>query len=506
MTDSDILLELKSVTKRYSGVTALDKVDFGLKSGEVHALIGENGAGKSTLIKAVAGVIGLDEGSMYVNGEEIFLGNPQDAANFGISAAFQELSLIPWLSVAENIFLNKEGDSAKIWLKRKDLFEKASILFEKYGIDQLDPREDVGAISAAKQQLTEIMKAVAAEPQILILDEPTSSLTETETDILFHIIETLRANGTGIIYITHRMKELDVIADRVTVLRDGQYIGTDLKSNLAMPEIIKMMVGRALELYDKTTEETTAAKEKKTVLQVRNLHKAGVFQDISFDLHEGEILGIAGLVGSGRSELMEMIFGVSKADSGDIIINNEKVAVTGVSDAIDHGIAMVPESRHRQGLVLRHSVSDNIALAVLKRFQNKLFFSNTKKTKFSLEMIDKYRIKTESPNKIVSQLSGGNQQKVVVAKWFATNPKILIIDEPTAGIDVGAKVEVHRMIRELTEQGTSVLMISSEMTELLTHSDRIMVMNDNKILGIFDKIGQEEIMSLILKDKNQELN
>ena len=504
MADPEKLLELKSVTKRYSGVTALDKVDFSLNAGEVHALIGENGAGKSTLIKAVAGVIGIDEGSIYVRGEEKTFGSPLDAAKAGIAAAFQELSLVPWLSVAENIYLNKEGKS--IWLNRKELYDNANRLFAKYGIDQLDPKESVGDISAAKQQLTEIMKAVAAEPQILILDEPTSALTDTETEILFNIIETLREDGTGIIYITHRMKELDSIADRVTVLRDGRYIGTDLKSNLSMDDIIKMMVGRAIELYDKSLDAHLLREERKPMLQVRNLNKEGMFKDISFDLFEGEMLGIAGLVGSGRSELMEMIFGVNRADSGDIIINGEKTNISGVSDAIDHGIAMIPESRHRQGLVLIHSVADNVALAVLKRFQNKLFFSHPKKTKFSNEMIDKYQIKTDSPNKIVSRLSGGNQQKVVVAKWLATNPKILIIDEPTAGIDVGAKVEIHRLIRELKEHGTSVLLISSEMPELLTHSDRIMVMNDNKILGTFDQIGQEDIMSLILKDKNQELN
>jgi len=504
MTDTNTLLELKSVTKHYSGVTALDKVDFSLIKGEVHALIGENGAGKSTLIKAVSGVIGIDEGSIHINGEEKTFNNPMDAAKAGVAAAFQELSLVPWLSVAENIYLNKEGKN--VWLNRKDMYVNAKKLFEKYGIGQLDPRKNVADISAAQQQLTEIMKAVAAEPQILILDEPTSALTEIETDILFNIIETLREDGTGIIYITHRMKELDVIADRVTVLRDGKYIGTDLKSNLSLDDIIKMMVGRAVELYDKSADDSSVSAERKPILQVRNLNKEGIFKDISFDLYEGETLGIAGLVGSGRSELMEMIFGIYRADSGDVILNGEKVELSDVSKAIDHRVAMIPESRHKQGLVLMHSVSDNVALAVLKRFQNKIFFSHAKKTKFSNEMIEKYQIKTDSPNKIVSQLSGGNQQKVVVAKWLATGPKILIIDEPTAGIDVGAKVEIHRMIRELKEQGTSVLMISSEMPELLTHSDRIIVMNDNKILGTFDSISQEEIMSLILKDKNQELN
>jgi len=496
------LLRLENITKKYPGVTALDRVKFELEKGEVHALIGENGAGKSTLIKALMGIISIEEGDIFIENKKVSIKNPEDAAKNGIAAVFQELSLVPFLSVGENVFLNKEGNKAKYFLNRKEIYEKTEYILKKYRIDQLSAKDIVSDISPAKKQLAEIVKAIASDPKILILDEPTSALTETETDKLFEIINTLKKEGVGIIYISHKMKELEIIADKVSVLRDGKYIGSKNMKETSMDDIIKMMVGRSLELYQSEKNRHIDYSDSNKMLELKGISKKGSFHNISFDLYKGEILGISGLVGSGRSELMNILFGVDKADEGETFIEGKKVHINCVQDALNNRIAMVPESRHQQGLVLIHSVSDNISLPIIKKFQKGMFLNHRKKTKFTEQMIQKYAIKTDSSTKLVRQLSGGNQQKVVVAKWLATDPKILIIDEPTAGIDVPSKVEIHKMIRNLTEQGLSVIMISSEMQELLLHSDRIMVLNDFKILGIFKKIEQEEIMSLIMKDKN----
>ncbi len=506
MPSSKKLLEIRNMTKIYPGVVALDKVSFELESGEVHALIGENGAGKSTLIKALMGIVAIEEGEIYIDGRKVSIKNPQEAADNGIAAVFQELSLVPYLSVGENVFLSKEGRGGKYALNRKEIFKKTEMLFKKYNIDQLSAKELVANISPAKKQLAEIVKAIAGQPKILILDEPTSSLTEGETQKLFEIINLLKSEGVGVIYISHRMNELEIIADRLSVLRDGKYIGSRIMKETSMDDMIQMMVGRSLELYQGTEDRHIDYSEKNKMLKVKGISKKGSFLNVSFDLYKGEILGIAGLVGSGRSELMNILFGVDKADEGEIFIEGKKVVIHTVQDALKNHIAMVPESRHQQGLVLIHSISDNISLPIIKQFQKHLFLNHKKKNQFSDQMIKKYAVKTDSGAKLAGQLSGGNQQKVVVAKWLATNPHILIIDEPTAGIDVYSKVEIHKMIRELTEQGLAVIMISSDMQELLLHSDRIMVMNDFKILGVFDKIEQEEIMSVIMEDKNNSIN
>ena len=506
MASDKKLLRIENMTKKYPGVTALDKVKFDLEKGEVHALIGENGAGKSTLIKALMGIVPIEDGEIYIDEQKVHIKDPMDAAQNGIAAVFQELSLIPFLSVGENVFLSKEGRQAKYRLNRKEIFKKTEAILNKYKIDQLSAKDMVADISPAKKQLAEIVKAIAGNPKILILDEPTSSLTESETKKLFEIMHILKSEGVGIIYISHRMNELEIMADRVSVLRDGKYIGSRKMKETSMDDIIKMMVGRSFELYQSDVNRQINYSDKNKMLEVKGITKKGSFCDISFDLYKGEILGIAGLVGSGRSELMNILFGVDKADKGEIFIEGKKVHIGSVQDAMENHIAMVPESRHQQGLVLIHSLSDNISLPVIKKFQKGMFLNHTKKNRFAEQMILKYAVKTDSPLKLAGHLSGGNQQKVVVAKWLATDPKILIIDEPTAGIDVYSKVEIHKMIRELTGHGVSVIMISSEMQELLLHSDRIMVMNDFKILGIFEKIEQEEIMSVIMKDKNNSNN
>lgn len=501
--EHDKILRVENLSKRYPGVMALDHVQFELEAGEVHALIGENGAGKSTLIKVLMGVVMIDEGVIRIDEESVSIQNPQQAAEYGIAAVFQELSLIPTITLAENVFLNKEGKRSKYYLDRKQMFEKTEGILRKYHITQLKATDIVSEMSAAKRQLAEIVKAVAAEPRIMILDEPTSSLTENETEKLFEIIRTLKSEGVGIIYISHRMRELELLADRVTVLRDGKYIGSKRMKDTTMDNIIKMMVGRALELYKTEPPKEFDYSPGNVMMEVIGLYKKGLFEDISFKLYKGEVLGVAGLVGSGRSELMDIIFGIDHADCGEIFIDGKRVSINSVQDALNYGCALVPESRHLQGLVLIHSIADNIALPVLKQFQKGPVLNYKKKNKFAEEMISKYTIKTESAEKLVGQLSGGNQQKVVIAKWLATQPRILIVDEPTVGIDVQSKVEIHQMIHSLTKEGVSVIMISSEMNELLTYSDRVMIMNDHRILGTFEKIGQEEIMSEIMKDKNR---
>jgi ABC-type sugar transport system ATPase subunit len=493
------LLKAEKLTKKYLGITALDGVDFELDRGEVHALIGENGAGKSTLIKLLMGITAPDEGIIYINEKKADIKNPHNASEFGISAVFQELSLVPYLSVAENIFLNAEGKGSRYFLNRKELYKKTGELFEKYDVDVLNSREIVSNVSPANRQLVEIMKAVSKEPKILIFDEPTSSLSDNEAKILFMIVRTLREKGIGIIYITHRMNELEQLADRITILRDGKYVCTEQMKALALNDIVKYMVGREFDLYK---SRATGKHSTEKVLEVKNICKKGWFKNISFDLYKGEVLGIAGLVGSGRSELMRILFGIDKADSGEIWINGRKVVINSVGDALKHKLALVPESRHIQGLVLIHSIADNITLPIIEFFQKYLFLDHNKKSKFAEEAVKRYSIKTDNTNKIVGQLSGGNQQKVVLAKWLSTNPEILIIDEPTAGIDVYSKFEIHEMIRKLTERGLSVIMISSEMPELLTNSDRIMVLDEYEIIGTLETADQETIMHLILNHKN----
>ncbi len=503
MDSNSVLMEMKEITKRYPGVTALDNVRFDLKQGEVHALVGENGAGKSTLMKVLLGIEKKDKGKILIHSKPVKIHNAQEAAEYKIASVFQELSQIPYLSVGENVFLGKE--KSPFLLNRKKMITETAKICEEYNID-LDPKSTIADLSSAKRQIAEIIKAIAIKPEILILDEPTSSLTEDESEKLFDIIRTFKKQGIGIIYISHRMNELERIADRITVLRDGKYIDTRVMSELTMDNVITMMVGREVELYKSEKGEDIDLSTSKKILEVRNLSKRGQFRNINFDLYRGEVLGIAGLVGSGRSELMNLLFGINHMDSGEIFLNGKPCEIKNVGDALKNKIAMIPESRHQQGLVLMHSVADNISLPVIKRFQRCGILRNSLKQKFAIEMIDKYNVKTESAQKLVKYLSGGNQQKIVIAKWLATNPDILIVDELTTGIDVHSKAEIHRLIHSLTKKGLSVIMISSEMPELLAHSDRVMIMNDNHILGILIEPDQEKIMHMIMEDKNKSDN
>jgi ABC-type sugar transport system ATPase subunit len=374
-------------------------------------------------------------------------------------------------------------------------------MLKQFNID-LDPRETVANLSTAKQQVTEIFKALSLNPKILIMDEPTASLSDSDTEILFKIVQDLKRKGVGIIYVTHKMNEVFKLADRVAVLRDGKLVEDCEIGVLDLDKIVKLMVGRAVELYESSYKDENEITRRTVKFEVRNLTQDNVFTDISFKLHEGEILGIAGLVGSGRSEVMRSIFQIDKNDSGEIFLDGKKVEIHSVKEAIDLGIAMLPENRKLQGLILMHDVEKNITLPIMKQFVSSLLIKNKLITDFALKRIKEIDLRPENPKMTVQNLSGGNQQKVCIAKWLSTKPKILIVDEPTVGIDVNTKAEIHKLFRELTEEGVSIIMVSSEMPELLAHCDRILVMNNGHIIGDFynGTITQEEIMSMIVED------
>ena len=491
------LMEMRGITKKYPGVTALDKVDFDLAAGEVHALMGENGAGKSTLIKCLLGIEKMDEGTVLMKDEPVVIGDSLDAAKKGISAVFQDLSLIPYLSIAENVFLNRE-EKKGLLIDKKSIYKKTKDLIDKYGFN-INEKTLVCDLSAAQKQLCEILKAIAISPKILILDEPTASLTENESDILFRIIKEFKKNGTGIIYVSHRMNEIFEIAERVTVLRDGKNIGTKKIQDVDMDDVVKMMVGRDVDFSQRIVSDIDYKAEP--LLKVRNLSGGQNIENLSFDLFKGEILGIAGLVGSGRTEMMNLLFGIDKIKSGSIAIDGRDITITDVKSAIDNKIAMLPESRHQEGLVLMHSIKDNIMLPMQNQFKKGFVKDKKKEEEFVKNLSAEFDIKTDSIDKVVSQLSGGNQQKVVIAKWLAVEPKVLIIDEPTAGVDVNAKFEIHKIIKQYVKRGMGVIMISSEMPELLNNSDRILIVNNKRIIGeMRDNFEQEKIMSAIMHD------
>ena len=498
MTDP-YLLQMKQINKSYSGIKVLKDVNFNLRKGEVHALVGENGAGKSTLIKILMGVVQMDSGSIELNGTAIRIKDANFAAHYGISTVFQELSLFPYMSVAENVYIKHEFRKAGVILDKKRLKAETLSILDYNHID-LDPNSIVEDLSMAKRQLVEIVKAIVVNPRIIVLDEPTSSLTLIETEILFNIIRDMKSKGCSVIYISHRMNEIFQIADRVTVLRDGNNVCEADIDELDFDTIVRHIVGRSVDI-------TATAKDRKrlvdpsTAMEVRGLSQKGTFRNIGFHVNHGEILGFAGLVGSGRTELMRLIFGIVKATEGEVIIDGQALSRISPQMAIKHGIAMVPESRQFEGLILAHSIEENITLAVLRKFVRFCVVNRKKVKEFVSNMIQEYGIKTESEKKQVASLSGGNQQKVVIAKWIATSPKVLILDEATAGIDVQAKAEIYRLMKEFASKGMAILLVSSDMPELLNNADRILVVNDNKIIAELTDTTQEEIMSIIMKDK-----
>lgn len=497
------ILEFQNVTKRFAGVTALNDVSFSIRRGEIHGLCGENGAGKSTLMKILSGVYpaGTYEGHVLYDGHELKLEHSsiRQAADEGIAIVYQELTLVPSMTVGENIFLGKEPVERGVinWDK---LYADTKQLLERYKLD-IVPQKLVGSLGVGKMQMTEIAKAISGNAQVLILDEPTSALTESEVEKLMEILETLKAHGVTCIYITHKLEELFRITDRITILRDGKVITSQPTADLNRELLVSHMVGR--EMKERFPEGHHAT--DRVVLDVSDLHAKDpetnreVVKGVTFQLHAGEILGIAGLMGSGRTELVATIFGeYGKVTSGLIKLNGEPIELKSSREAVAHGIGLVPEDRKTHGLVLIQSILKNISLANLPQFSSLFAIDKDAELKRSLQYAKSLAIKAPNLNVPVDSLSGGNQQKVVISKWLMSQPKVLILDDPTRGIDVGAKYEIYKLMRELAAQGMAIIMISSELEEVLGMSDRIMVMSGGRSAGILPAEGatQEKIMAL----------
>jgi ribose transport system ATP-binding protein len=472
------LLEAVGISKRFPGTLALDDVQLELQQGEIHAVVGENGAGKSTLMKILAGVIAQDTGEIRFEGHPIMPTSPHEALQLGIAIVHQELSLIPTLTVAENIYPGRLPTNMFGMVRFGELFKQAQQVLDTLNVE-VDPHDMVESLSIANQQLVEITKALSSNCKVLILDEPTSALTDREADMLLEFLRRLAADGVGILYISHKIKEIFQVADSVTVLRDGKYVGTRKISEITPDDVIRMMVGRELgNMYPPKSDDIGAP-----MFEVRNLRLPDTPVYNSFQLLKGEILGFAGLIGSGRSELMRAIFGVDPKAEGQILLNGEPVSINSPQAAIELGLGYLPEDRKIAGLFLEMSVKLNIEAAVIEQVSSNGFVDSTKERLLSQEYVRSMNISTSSIEQEVRRLSGGNQQKTLVARWLAIEPKILIVDEPTRGIDVGAKKEIHFLLRSLVERGVGVIMISSELPEIMGMSDRILVMHEAAIVA-----------------------
>lgn len=472
------ILEVEGISKAFPGVQALKDVSIAILPGEVHALVGENGAGKSTLIKILAGAIKADTGVIRIRGRQVTIDSPQHAQALGISIIHQELNLVPYLTVAANIYLGREPrrGARGAFIDEKTMHERASALLRELGVE-LDPGEQVGRLSVARQQIVEIAKALSFNAAVIAMDEPTSALTHAEQERLFGIVRKLKSSGVSVLYISHRMEEIFELADRVTVMRDGQVVGTAPISAVSRADLIRMMVGR--EVAQDYPRPAPPSREE--ILRVEGLTRRGVVEDASLTLHKGEILGITGLVGAGRTELARMIFGADPADSGTIYLEGRPVVIRSPSDAIRLGIALLTEDRKRQGLVLGMPVYANVSLATLPSFVRRWFVDEGSEREAAQRYVEELRIKTPSLNQAVGNLSGGNQQKTVLARWLLSRARVLIFDEPTRGIDVGAKMEVYLLMKRLAEEGYGIIMISSELPEVLGMSHRVLVMYKGRI-------------------------
>ena len=492
----DGLLLMEGIDKSFPGVDALKKCRFELKAGEVHALVGENGAGKSTLMKVVAGVYSKDAGRIFYKGNEVHIPNPRAAQRLGISMVHQELNLMRHLTAAQNIFIGREPvRGAGIILDENTLNDKAQEIIDMLHL-KLNPRTKVEDMSVAKQQMVEIAKALSFDSDVLILDEPTAALASVEIIELFRIIRQLRDKGVGIIYISHRLEELKQISDRITVMRDGLYVNTVPTQGVKIDQIIKMMVGRVI--YE-SSPEIPENPSQEIVLEVKNLNRGKEIKNVNFSLKRGEILGFAGLVGAGRTEVARAVFGADPFDSGEIMVKGKKVKIKSPSDAVSHDIGYLSEDRKQYGLCLGLDVETNIALVIISKLTGFLgWIKNIKVREIAERIVDKLSIKTPSLSQKVINLSGGNQQKLVVGKWLAKDTGILLFDEPTRGIDVGAKSEIYRLLNDLAHQGKSIIMISSELPEILRMSHRVLVMCEGRVTGELDygEATQESIMQL----------
>ena len=497
---SEFLLEMRGVCKSFPGVKALDHAQLRLRPGTVHALMGENGAGKSTLMKCMFGIYKMDEGEILFHGEKVTIHDPMEALKMGIAMVHQELQPIPARTIGENIFLGRYPIKKVLCLiptvDHKKMYEDTAALLKRVRMD-FDPKAQLSSLSVSQMQSVEIAKAVSANCKVLILDEPTSSLTQNEVEALFRIVDDLKAEGVAIVYISHKMDEILRISDEVTIMRDGQYIGTWEAKELTTDMIISRMVGRELtNLYPKRENvpgEVVFSVENFTSINPKS------FRNVSFELRKGEILGVGGLVGAQRTELMEGIFGTRSHTTGKITFHGKELKINRPKDAIDQGVAMLTEDRRQSGIMGVLSIADNISIASLKKYVDGGIMLNSKKIEQLVQdNVQKMNIKTPSSKTLIQSLSGGNQQKVLIGRWLANDPEVLILDEPTRGIDVGAKYEIYCIIAELAKQGKSIIMISSEMGELIGMSDRIMVMCDGKVTGFIDSqdATQESVMSL----------
>lgn len=483
-------LRMENISMEFSGVYVLSDMQLQVDRGSIHALVGENGAGKSTLIKILGGIYKPKTGKIFIDGEESSIHHVQDAQKKGISIIHQEISLVPSLNIAENVFLGRE--LSKLGFKSEGkMLHMAQEMIDALGID-LSARTAVSELTIAQQQLVEIIKAVSFNARILVLDEPTSSLSLKETQRLFDIIRRLQGKGVATIYISHKMDEIFEISDHITVIRDGRYIDTVPTSQTSSEEVVRKMVGRSIEqFYVRSYNELS-----KVALRVENLTKRGVFADVNFEVRYGEVLGFAGLVGAGRSEIMHAVFGADKYDSGEILIDGSAVHISCPQQAISLGMSMVPESRKEQGLVLINDVGFNIALANVDRLKGRMFLSCKKRHALACQYIERMHIKTRSDAQAVFELSGGNQQKVLLGKWLANQPKILILDEPTRGVDVGAKTEIYAIINELAAEGMAIILVSSELSEIINMCDNVCVVHEGRITGRLsrEEFSQDKIM------------
>lgn len=486
------MIEMTGISKAFSGNQVLKDVSFSLEKGEIHALMGENGAGKSTMMKVLTGIYKRDAGTIIVKGEEVNFTSPKEAEKAGIAVIHQELNILPHLSIAENLFLGKEETVGKTSILRtKSMNTKTKKILGELGLD-VNPSSPASELSVGKQQIVEIAKALSAEAEVIVMDEPTAALTDREIDTLFKTIRNLQKKGVSFIYISHRMEEIFSLCDRITVLRDGEFAGVKYIKDTSFEEIVQLMVGR--ELGERFPERHAEIGEVK--LAVKGLSRKGCFENISFELRKGEVLSIAGLMGAGRTEVAQTLFGYRKADAGDVELDGKKVKINSPRTAKNLGIGYVTEDRKSEGLLVDFTVEENISLTNFHEISKYGLISQKKESALYQSMKERLGIRTSGPHQTAKSLSGGNQQKVVIAKWIGIEPELLILDEPTRGVDVGAKKEIYSIINQLAERGVAILMISSELPEVLGMADRVLIMHEGKLAGELSKeeMTQEKIM------------
>lgn len=490
-----VILEMENIVKSFGPVQALKGVNLDLRTGEVHALMGENGAGKSTLMKVLTGIYPADSGTIKYNGQQVQYEKPIEAMEAGIVIVHQELNMMNHLTVAQNIFIGREKKQGRFLIDDQESIKRSQELFKLLKLN-INPNEKVGNLTVGKQQMVEIAKALSMEAKVIVFDEPTAALTEAEINELFVIIDDLRSKGVGIVYISHRMDEIARITDRVTVMRDGEYVGTVNTKDTTKDDIISMMVGRTI--YEDPKEVSAVAPDAPVVLKVSNLNSGTSVKDVSFELKKGEILGFSGLMGAGRTEVARLIFGADKKDSGNIEINGQAIEIKSPQDAIKAGIGYLSEDRKQYGCIVDMTIANNTVMTNLDKYIENGLINDRKIVEISDQFVKQLRTKTPSSKQLIRNLSGGNQQKVVIAKWLEQNSDILIFDEPTRGIDVGAKSEIYTLMNELVAKGKSIIMISSELTEVLRMSDRIVVMCEGRKTGELDisDATQERILAL----------